>query len=132
MNFLHAKASDGTLGTAVGDVPVSERAHRLLESKDAPQQLILGVRPEHLEDAAVVEDHLRPHGVKFEAPVDLVESMGSEKYAYLPLEGERASTAELEELAADAGTADALSSGAQLVARLPAESTVAEGKPIRL
>jgi len=132
MNFLHAKASDGTLGTAVGDVPVSERARKLLESKDAPQQLILGVRPEHLEDAAFVEDHLRAHGVEFEAPVDLVESMGSEKYAYLPLEGERASTAELEELAADAGTADALSSGAQLVARLPAESTVAEGKPIRL
>jgi multiple sugar transport system ATP-binding protein len=132
MNFLHANRSDGTLSTVAGDIPIPDRARKPVESEDAPDELLLGIRPEHLEDAAFVEDHLRARGVEFEGRVDLVESMGSEKYAYLPLEGERATTAELEELAAEAGMADALSSGAQLVARLPAESAVTEGQPIRL
>jgi multiple sugar transport system ATP-binding protein len=132
MNFLHAAAADGTLDTAVGDIPLPEWVRKRLETEEMPRELILGIRPEHIEDAALVEEHVRPYGVEFSAPVDLVESMGAEKYAYLPLEGERASTAELEELAADAGAADLPSAGAQLVTRLPGESTVAEGGLFRL
>ncbi len=132
MNFLHAKVSNSALDTALGDIPIPGRARELLASDQPPAALILGIRPEHVEEVGSVEEHRRPQGVDFDAQVDLVESMGSEKYVYVPLEGERASTAELDELAADAGTADTLSSGAQLVARLPAESTVTEGRPIRL
>jgi multiple sugar transport system ATP-binding protein len=132
MNFLLATASDGTVRTALGDLPIPDRVRKLLGSEDAPRELVLGLRPEHIDDAALVKEHVRPNGVEFEATVELVESTGPDKYVYLPLEGERASTAELEELTADAGAADLSPAGAQLVVRLPEESAVAEGQPIRL
>ena len=72
-------------------------------SADAPSELIVGIRPEHFEDASLIEDSIRERGVEFEAPADLVESMGSDKYVYFTIEGEKATSAELEELAADAG-----------------------------
>ncbi|SCF08554.1 carbohydrate ABC transporter ATP-binding protein, CUT1 family [Micromonospora purpureochromogenes] len=132
MNFLHAAVSDGTLRTALGDVPIGDRLRRQLEGADAPRELILGIRPEHFEDAELVDDETRRRGMEFEAPVDIVESMGSDKYVYFTVEGERASAAELEELAADAGAADFTGTGASLVTRLSAESPVAEGTSRRV
>ncbi|NYF60102.1 ABC transporter ATP-binding protein [Micromonospora purpureochromogenes] len=132
MNFLHAAVSDGTLRTALGDVPIGDRVRRQLEGADAPRELILGIRPEHFEDAELVDDETRRRGMEFEAPVDIVESMGSDKYVYFTVEGERASAAELEELAADAGAADFTGTGASLVTRLSAESPVAEGTSRRV
>ncbi|MBQ0894362.1 sn-glycerol-3-phosphate ABC transporter ATP-binding protein UgpC [Micromonospora sp. U56] len=132
MNFLHAAVSDGTLRTALGDVPIGDRLRRQLEGADAPRELILGIRPEHFEDAELVDDETRRRGMEFEAPVDIVESMGSDKYVYFTVEGERASAAELEELAADAGAADFTGTGASLVTRLSAESPVTEGTSRRV
>ncbi|NJP35200.1 ABC transporter ATP-binding protein [Micromonospora thermarum] len=126
MNFLHAAVQDGSLRTALGDVPIGDRVRRQLEGADAPRELILGIRPEHFEDAALIDDDTRRRGMEFEAPVEIVESMGSDKYVYFGVEGERASAAELEELAADAG-ADFTGGGASLVTRLSAESAVREG-----
>ncbi|RGC67195.1 Trehalose import ATP-binding protein SugC [Micromonospora sp. MW-13] len=131
MNFLHAAVQDGKLRTAVGDVPIGDRIRRGLEAGDAPRELILGIRPEHFEDAELVDDDTRRRGLEFEAPVDIVESMGSDKYVYFTVEGERASAAELEELAADAG-ADFSGGGAGLVTRLSAESAVREGESRRV
>jgi multiple sugar transport system ATP-binding protein len=131
MNFLHASVSDGHLETALGSLPVGARVRRLLS--DAPKDLILGIRPEHFEDAALVDDAAREKGAEFEAPVELVESMGSDKYVYLTVEGERATSAELEERAADAGAADLpTGGGANLVTRLSAESAVKEGEDWRV
>ncbi|MCM0676134.1 sn-glycerol-3-phosphate ABC transporter ATP-binding protein UgpC [Micromonospora phytophila] len=132
MNFLHAAVEDGKLRTALGDVPIGERVRRELEGADAPRELILGIRPEHFEDAELVDDDTRRRGMEFEAPVDIVESMGSDKYVYFTVEGERASAAELEELAADAGASDFTGAGASLVTRLSAESPVAEGQHRRV
>ncbi|MFI6231356.1 ABC transporter ATP-binding protein [Micromonospora echinospora] len=126
MNFLHAAVEEGRLRTALGDVPLGDRMRRELEGADAPRELILGIRPEHFEDAELVDDDTRRRGMEFEAPVDIVESMGSDKYVYFTVEGERASAAELEELAADTG-ADFAGAGSSLVTRLSAESTVTEG-----
>ncbi|MEU9509295.1 sn-glycerol-3-phosphate ABC transporter ATP-binding protein UgpC [Micromonospora sp. NPDC048170] len=131
MNFLHAAVEDGRLRTALGDVPIGERIRRELEGADAPRELILGIRPEHFEDAALIDDDTRRRGMEFEAPVDIVESMGSDKYVYFSVEGERASAAELEELAADAG-ADFSGGGTSLVTRLSAESEAQEGQNRRV
>ncbi|MGC1214759.1 MAG: sn-glycerol-3-phosphate ABC transporter ATP-binding protein UgpC [Micromonospora sp.] len=132
MNFLHAAVEDGKLRTALGDVPIGERVRRQLDGADAPRELILGIRPEHFEDAELVDDESRRRGMEFGAPVDIVESMGSDKYVYFTVEGERASAAELEELAADAGAADFTGAGASLVTRLSAESAVREGENRRV
>ncbi|MFU8876199.1 ABC transporter ATP-binding protein [Micromonospora sp. SL4-19] len=132
MNFLHAAVEEGHLRTALGDVPIGDRVRRQLSTGDASRELILGVRPEHFEDAALVDDETRRRGMEFEAPVDIVESMGSDKYVYFTVEGERASAAELEELAADAGAVDFTGAGASLVTRLSAESPVREGERRRV
>ncbi|MFG3302589.1 ABC transporter ATP-binding protein [Micromonospora chersina] len=132
MNFLHAAVEDGHLRTALGDVPIGDRLRRQLDGADAPRELILGIRPEHFEDAALIDDETRRRGLEFDAPVDIVESMGSDKYVYFTVEGERASAAELEELAADAGAADFTGTGSSLVTRLSAESPVREGEPRRV
>ncbi|WP_430496130.1 ABC transporter ATP-binding protein [Micromonospora trifolii] len=132
MNFLHAAVQDGELHTALGKVPLGDRVRRELEAADAPRELILGIRPEHFEDAELVDDDTRRRGIEFEAPVDIVESMGSDKYVYFTVEGEKASAAELEELAADAGAADFAGAGGNLVTRLSAESPVAEGQTRRV
>ncbi|MEE6261501.1 ABC transporter ATP-binding protein [Plantactinospora sonchi] len=132
MNFLHAAVEEGQLRTALGAVPIGDRVRRELEAENAPRELILGVRPEHFEDAALIDDSTRARGMEFEAPVEIVESMGSDKYVYLTVEGERASAAELEELAADVGADELSGSGTNLVTRLSAESTVAEGENRRI
>ncbi|MGW0504283.1 ABC transporter ATP-binding protein [Micromonospora sp. NPDC003241] len=132
MNFLPATLEQGTLRTALGDVPIGDRTRRELEAADASRDLILGIRPEHFEDAELIDEETRRRGMEFEAPVDIVESMGSDKYVYLTVEGERATAAELEELAADTGAADFAGGGSNLVTRLSAESTVSEGENRRV
>ncbi|GIM94369.1 ABC transporter ATP-binding protein [Paractinoplanes toevensis] len=126
MNFLAATVEEDKLRTALGDLPIGGRTRAALSGADAPRQLILGIRPEHFEDASLVEDHQRAKGYEFTAPVDLVESMGSDKYVYFTVEGEHASSADLEDLAADAGGAD-LPPQDSLVTRLSAESRVRDG-----
>jgi multiple sugar transport system ATP-binding protein len=128
MNFLPATVQSGVLRTALGDLPLGERMQRVLAAADAPRELVMGLRPEHFEDAALVEDRQRSHGYEFTAPVDLVESMGSDKYVYFTIEGAAATSADLADLAADAGGADLPAQDqASLVTRLSAESRVRDG-----
>jgi multiple sugar transport system ATP-binding protein len=132
MNFLAAHQEDGQLLTAVGDLPLTDRQRRVLAAAGAPADLIVGIRPEHVQDAAMVERGPGVAGAEFVSRADVVESVGSDKYVHFSLEAERASSPELEELAADAGTTDLSTSGVELVSRLPADSRAAEGEPVRL
>jgi multiple sugar transport system ATP-binding protein len=132
MNFLPASVEAGKLRTPLGDLPLGDRMRRTLAAGDAPRQLVLGIRPEHFEDSALVEDHQRAHGFEFTAPVDLVESMGSDKYVYFTVEGDAATAADLEDLAADAGGADLPHGQTGLVTRLSAESRLREGADARI
>ena len=128
MNFLPATLENGALRTSLGDLGMPDRVRRALEAADAPREIIVGIRPEHFEDAGVVEDHVRAQGSVFTAEVDVLESMGSDKFAYFKIEGEQAMSDDLAELAADAGTADVPDGGGQLVTRLSATSTAREGQ----
>ncbi len=132
MNFMPGTVGGNSLRTALGDLPLADRVRRALEAANSPREVILGIRPEHFEDAALVEDHQRSQGGTFSAQVEVLESMGSDKYVYFSLSGERASSAELEELAADAGTADLGSSGNQITTRLSAASSAKEGEKIEI
>ena len=89
------------------------------------------MRPEDFEDRSVVGD--RPDGVTFKAKIDVLESMGSEFYAYFVVDAERVSSRELEELANDAGGADLpQQEGSQITARLDAASQVRQGQETEL
>ncbi|ATE57979.1 ABC transporter ATP-binding protein [Actinosynnema pretiosum] len=129
MNFVPAGIEGDQLRTALGDIPLSARVKSLLAREDAPREVILGLRPEHFEDARLVDESVRGSGVTFTSNVDVLESMGSDKYAYFGVDGEQATSAELEELAADAGSVDVPGSGVSLVTRLSAASTAVEGEP---
>src|SRR5215213_5769015 len=120
MNFFTGHVEDGKVRLPFGDVP-------LPEGVQAGGEVITGIRPEDFEDAQLTGD--LPNHLVFEAPIELVESMGSEIYAYFPVEAPAAQSEELAELAADSGLTDVPSAGgeAQVVARLAPESEVKEG-----
>jgi multiple sugar transport system ATP-binding protein len=128
MNFVTATLEGEALKTPFGDVRF---AGRLREGASPSGQLIAGIRPENFEDAAMVPAETRGRGSTFRAQVEVVESMGSELYAHFTVSGGAVDSAELRELAADAGAADLPSSGGdegQVTARLSPESKVKEGE----
>ena len=130
MNFLPGTLEDGRLRTPLGDVVVPAEMRAKLQRAGAGRDLIVGIRPEHFEDAALVDGRLAD-GLTFTAVVEVLESLGADKYAYFRVEGARATAKELEELAADAGTGDAPGSD-QVVARLDPASRAREGQQLRL
>jgi multiple sugar transport system ATP-binding protein len=131
MNFLPGTLEDGHLRTALGDVVVPAELGAKLQRADAGRDLIVGIRPEHFEDAALLDARLAD-GLTFTAVVEVLESLGADKFAYFRLEGARATARELEELAADAGTSDAPGGSDQVVARLDPASRAREGQQLRL
>jgi multiple sugar transport system ATP-binding protein len=132
MNFMPGTLENGRLSTGLGEVKLSDRVLRLAETANAPREVIAGIRPEHFEDAHVLDDDTLASGSTFTATVDVLESMGSDKYAYFTVEGEAATSAELDELAADAGATDVPSNGTQLVTRLSAASAAKEGGEVNV
>ncbi|MET0134138.1 MAG: sn-glycerol-3-phosphate ABC transporter ATP-binding protein UgpC [Kibdelosporangium sp.] len=127
MNFLPATLADGQVNSPVGQFGLTDRIRTLLESADAPREVILGIRPEHFEDARLLDDTAKQGGGTFTAHVDVLESMGSDKYAYFTVEGDQATSQDLEDLAADSGSADVPASGSQIVTRISAASEAREG-----
>ncbi|GAB3124288.1 sn-glycerol-3-phosphate ABC transporter ATP-binding protein UgpC [Streptomyces calidiresistens] len=127
MNFLPVTVENDRLSTPLGSVPLPDRSRTLLSAADAPRELIAGIRPEHFEDAALVEDHLRDKGHTFTGTVDVLESLGSEKYAYFELEGEGPQARQLADLASVTGSADEGGGPRQLIARLSAATRAKEG-----
>jgi multiple sugar transport system ATP-binding protein len=125
MNFLPGQLrGGGIVTTALGEAQLPDRCRQAVERSKSSGNVILGIRPEHFEDAALVGD--KP-GATFDAPVDIVEAMGSDVYAYFIMKGEEARSAELDELAADAGN-DLHADGVPITARLDAASHVQRGK----
>jgi multiple sugar transport system ATP-binding protein len=131
MNFLPVTLEQGRLRTVLGDITLPDDLRRRLEQADVERTLIMGVRPEHFEDASLVGDK-RGAGLTFSAVIDVLESLGSDKYAYFTLEGGRATVAELEELARDAGATDVPGGGDQMTARLDTASRAREGEKLEM
>jgi multiple sugar transport system ATP-binding protein len=130
MNFLPAHLEGDTIKLPFGDAPVPDEMRGKLRG-DGKREVIAGVRPEHFEDANVEPD--KP-GVRFKANVSVVESMGSELYAYFDVEHAQVESRDLTELAADAGMSDLPSHGdaQQVVARLDAASRARPGEQVEM
>jgi multiple sugar transport system ATP-binding protein len=124
MNFLPATVENDQLKLPMVSMPLPDE---LRERVGRRTQLIAGIRPEHFEDAALVGDNSE-NGVTFTAKIDVIEWMGSELYAYVPISTGETGDAmgeELSELAADLEQASLGES--QIVVRLDATSSVREG-----
>ncbi|MGH3718452.1 MAG: ABC transporter ATP-binding protein [Pseudonocardiaceae bacterium] len=128
MNVLPARLNESTVYCALGELPLSDRIRRALEAAHAPRDVIIGIRPEHFEDAALVEPETKRRGVTFTAPVEVLESMGSDKYAHFALENEQAGAAMLEMLAAQTGVTDV----GHVVTRLSVASAAAPGEKVQV
>jgi multiple sugar transport system ATP-binding protein len=128
MNFLPAAIEDGMLRSRLGDVTLSDKTRRAVEAGGGSRDVIVGLRPENFEDATLVPETDRSHGITFKANIDVVESMGSDVFVYFTHEGDAARSAELAELAADSGRADTGTDVDQIVARLNAATRVREGQ----
>jgi multiple sugar transport system ATP-binding protein len=136
MNFLPGELDGNSVRLPIGTLPLPDELRRKLETGPGGGRrgVIAGLRPEHFEDASLVGAH-QHGGATFRANIDVLESLGSEYYAYFEVESERVSARELEELAQDAGAADLPSSGAervQMVARLNGSSKARQGQPLEL
>ncbi|MFR9798191.1 ABC transporter ATP-binding protein [Streptomyces sp. MS06] len=130
MNFLNATVEGGVLHSALGDLPLDDRMRQELERRKAPREVIVGLRPEAFEDAALARDR---QGPVLTAVVDVLESLGSDVYVHFTAEGGPARSAELEELAADSGLREAgAGSVQQIVARLDAATRAREGQPLEM
>jgi len=133
MNFMPATLEEGVLRTRMADIPISDQLRHTLSSGGVGHDVIVGMRPESFEDSSLVPAEKRANGVTFRAPIDVVESMGSDVFVYFTVEGkQQVSSAELEELARDSGQADTGASADQVTARLDAATRIREGDEAEL
>ena len=136
MNFLPGRIDGETVHLPMGDVPIPAHLRSRLEVRRADggaRDVIVGIRPEHFEDATVAGEAIK--GLRFRAKVAVVESMGSELYVYFDLATEQAESQQLEELARDAQLEDLPKHGdsaTTVVARLDAASKAAAGGEVDL
>jgi multiple sugar transport system ATP-binding protein len=133
MNFVPARIEGDTIKLPFGDAPMSaETKQKLQGGGGGAREVIAGVRPEHFEDARL-DESAGGSRLKFRAKVDVVESMGSELYAYFEVAGaDVVQSEQLQEIAADAGMEDLPSAGSQIIARLDAASSARADQEIEL
>ncbi len=132
MNFMAGGLSGDTVSLPFGEVRLPDSMRDAVGDGEG-RKVIVGIRPEAFEDASLVGDAL-DKGITFKATIELVESMGSEKYAYFSISSEEEiESKDLEDLAADAGMEEVPGGGQdQVIARLDAGSGVERGKETEL
>ena len=132
MNLLEGTLdrANGGMEVAIGNqkLELSDRAlgeRPDLKSFDG-KTVIVGIRPEHLEDASLATD--APGGNRLKGQVALTEALGAELIVYVNTDATPAYTEDVKELAHDAGAGDPkvgqtdAGGGATLVGRFGARS----------
>ena len=144
MNMIEATITRSNEGLAadVGKQHLS-LDESLLEQRPAlrgyeGRKVILGIRPEELEEVSLEPD--TPPGHRLRGVVELREALGSELMVHFTVEGTReALTEDVKELAEDAGAPpggppafEGTRAGALLVGRFGARASVEDGKPVEV
>jgi multiple sugar transport system ATP-binding protein len=137
MNFLPGEIRDGSLHFPLATIPL--RRDGLAAPGRSDGRVVVGIRPEDFEDAALAGD--RGGGTTITALIDVLESTGSDVYAHLTLgeAGGNGSGALLDEsvvrhlqAAAETSTDAAAAPGLEVIARLDSTSRIGEGKAGKL
>jgi multiple sugar transport system ATP-binding protein len=127
MNFFPAQLTDVGVRMPFGDVTLTPELLDTIGQHPKPANLIVGVRPENIDDSRLMDSYARIKALTFQATIDMVESLGAEKYLHFRTEGAGAQAAQLAELAAESGVGEN-----DFVARVSADSTVATGQTVEL
>ncbi len=135
MNVLEAtiERENGGLAAVIGRtrIPLPSEALTTRKSLEAYEgrQMILGIRPEHFEDAALAP----PDWPRLSGEVRLREALGSEVMVHFDVEARPAITDEMRELAIDVGHEPALEQAgdkATVVGRFDPHSRIRGGERI--
>jgi multiple sugar transport system ATP-binding protein len=143
MNLVEARlsASDGGLmvefpGGRLDVDPAAADARPHLREY-AGRTLVVGIRPEAFEDAAIARD--APPGRRLEVVPDLCEALGSDVYVHFSLDAPPVLTEDIRELAAETGAdvlegLEAAAAGGRSVwvARVSPRSQARDGAPLAL
>jgi multiple sugar transport system ATP-binding protein len=140
MNMVEAtlERQDGGYAAKVGEQTVAIEAE---EVKSRPglaayvgREIVLGIRPEDLEDAALVPSSANEQ--RLQGTTELTEALGSEIMVHFRIKAKHAMTEEVRELAEDVGDDRAVdvadSDTATLVGRFGARSRVKAGQNIEV
>lgn len=130
MNFFPARLTAIGLTLPFGEVTLAPEVQGVIAAHPKPENVIVGVRSEHIQDAALIDAYQRIRALTFQVKVNLVESLGADKYLYFTTESPAVHSVQLDELAEVEGES-ALHEN-QFVARVPAESKVAIGQSVEL
>jgi multiple sugar transport system ATP-binding protein len=138
MNLIEGELDGETVRLPLVDVPLPATVRERLGRIGERRRVVAGIRPEHFEDAALVDD--RSGGVTFMAHIDLLEAMGAEYFAHFADAGGRTRAPQPEgsspERSLDgngSGNGNGNGSGnGNVVARLAPESSVREGGDLEL
>jgi multiple sugar transport system ATP-binding protein len=122
MNFMPATVNGNEVELPFGTVTLPAEKARKVQGKGL---LIAGLRPEHFEDAKVIDSSVASRGSTFRANVDVVEWLGNEAYAYIPFEAPPEVASQLAQLEKDL---DSEALRTQLVVSLDANSRIQKGE----
>jgi multiple sugar transport system ATP-binding protein len=143
MNLLEGslQRENGAIAAVLGSQKVeldreALAAHPALE-RYVGRDVIVGIRPEHLEDLALAPD--TPANRRLHGHVALREALGSEIVAHVRIDANAALTEDVRELAEDTDAvtvgdleADTQTEGTDVVARFNARSRAREGEQVEL
>ena len=136
MNLMESKLerADGGLAAVLGSQRIRLddefiAARPALEEYEG-RQVVIGIRPEQLEDAEIARE--APEDRRLRGEVELREALGSELMVHFTIDAPPALTEDVKELAADAGTTAAELGGGDerrtvVVGRFGPDSKVREG-----
>jgi multiple sugar transport system ATP-binding protein len=136
MNFMIGRIEGGTLRLPIGEVDAAAIGDGAALESGRDDRVIVGIRPEHFEDAEIAGEVKEERGISFEAEIDLLESLGSDLYAYFHVETEGIQSEQLADLVSarleETGAAGLREGQEQVVARLEPTSQVRRGEKARL
>jgi multiple sugar transport system ATP-binding protein len=143
MNMLEAtiERADGALAAVAGSQRIA-LDQETLSARPALERyegrpMVLGIRPEDLDDASLVTD--APEDRRLKGQVELREALGAEIMVHFSVDAKPALTEDVRELAQDAGTAEATvqqseedGRGTLMVGRFSPRSRVGEGEELEV
>src|SRR5690606_9327877 len=98
MNFLPGIVEGDVLKLPIVDIPLDDRLRSAVGDREI---VIVGMRPDAVEDTDTIDEDKVDGGVTFEVDVDVTEWLGEVLYAYIPYETHDAVRDKLEELDRD-------------------------------